>query len=631
METVPTSTCFSLSQSVDGRLQKLNTWSRTGRLLSPSPDVTTQPLCGTNESCTPIAGRPEAVLSFCRGCLMVAEARPPTTATQSDVDRLHASSFRRIRLKSKIFASSLSRSSRTRTFKMPFWAVEHGCELFYTWFPTGILLVACLLLLEFYRRHSYMTTGNLPPGSSGWPIIGETLPFILDGNKYMRERIARYGVVFRSSILGQNIIVVSGADNVRQILLGECTSVVTNHPISVRALIGEGTLSNTTGERHNELHRFISKTFHLTNLQLITPAVHRVIGEFVARWRRSGYVISGVSEMKKLAFTLGANVLLGLNFASTELETVMTIFETFNQAFFTFPIDIPGFAYYKGKLARQELIELLTRYLKELPNKSNDKRVHLIHDLMERHQRMSSESDDISCAGNLINMTIELMFGSNESLASGFSSILMYLGHRPDVYSRIHEELARKDAPSAGDPLSKAEPFTYDDVKEAHYVHHVVNEVLRIYPPIAGSFRKTIKPMKIAGYDIPVGWTILYSIPSTHLLSPLFAQKTNELIPERWQTKEEHDQYPEEDDNVIFDQELGEKLKSKERFHYIPFGAGHRRCVGKEFALLCMRVFIMEVVRTGKLQLVNGFPEIKTCPFVYPKDNLPLWFEKSRC
>ena len=71
METVPTSTCFSLSQSVDGRLQKLNTWSRTGRLLSPSPDVTTQPLCGTNESCTPIAGRPEAVLSFCRGCLMV--------------------------------------------------------------------------------------------------------------------------------------------------------------------------------------------------------------------------------------------------------------------------------------------------------------------------------------------------------------------------------------------------------------------------------------------------------------------------------------------------------------------------------------------------------------------------------
>ena len=133
------------------------------------------------------------------------------------------------------------------------------------------------------------------------------------------------------------------------------------------------------------------------------------------------------------------------------------------------------------------------------------------------------------------------------------------------------------------------------------------------------------------GYDIPVGWTILYSIPSTHLLSPLFAQKTNELIPERWQTKEEHDQYPEEDDNVIFDQELGEKLKSKERFHYIPFGAGHRRCVGKEFALLCMRVFIMEVVRTGKLQLVNGFPEIKTCPFVYPKDNLPLWFEKSRC
>ena len=131
------------------------------------------------------------------------------------------------------------------------------------------------------------------------------------------------------------------------------------------------------------------------------------------------------------------------------------------------------------------------------------------------------------------------------------------------------------------------------------------------------------------GYDIPVGWTILYSIPSTHQLSPLFAQKTNELIPERWQTKEEDDKrFDDEDD--FGGLKLNERLKSKERFHYIPFGAGHRRCVGKQFALLCMRVFIIEVVRTGKLRLVNGFPEIRTCPFVYPKDNLPLWFEKSR-
>ena len=110
---------------------------------------------------------------------------------------------------------------------------------------------------------------------------------------------------------------------------------------------------------------------------------------------------------------------------------------------------------------------------------------------------MNAENGDVKPTGDFINLTIELLFGSNETMASALSTILMYLGHRPDVYARVHEEITKRDVQAPSTQCTDGD-LAYDDVMSARYVNYVVNEVLRIYPPIAGSFRKTIKPMRIA-------------------------------------------------------------------------------------------------------------------------------------
>lgn len=51
----------------------------------------------------------------------------------------------------------------------------------------------------------------LPPGSSGLPLLGETLAFVFDKN-FVDKRIKKYGNIFRTNILGQPTVVMSGPE-----------------------------------------------------------------------------------------------------------------------------------------------------------------------------------------------------------------------------------------------------------------------------------------------------------------------------------------------------------------------------------------------------------------------------------
>src|SRR5215470_14186263 len=56
------------------------------------------------------------------------------------------------------------------------------------------------------------TSESLPPGTSGLPLLGETLPFMKDMFGFIRTRTQRHGPVFRSNILGTPTAFISGPE-----------------------------------------------------------------------------------------------------------------------------------------------------------------------------------------------------------------------------------------------------------------------------------------------------------------------------------------------------------------------------------------------------------------------------------
>lgn len=81
-------------------------------------------------------------------------------------------------------------------------------------------------------------------------ILRETRVWLPQGSGFQSSRREKYGNVFKTHLLGRPLIRVTGAENVRKILMGEHHLVSTEWPRSTRMLLGPNTVSNSIGDIH---------------------------------------------------------------------------------------------------------------------------------------------------------------------------------------------------------------------------------------------------------------------------------------------------------------------------------------------------------------------------------------------
>uniref|UniRef100_A0A8C5TA40 Cytochrome P450 26B1 n=1 Tax=Malurus cyaneus samueli TaxID=2593467 RepID=A0A8C5TA40_9PASS len=97
-------------------------------------------------------------------------------------------------------------------------------------------------------------------------------------------------------------------------------------------------------------------------------------------------------------------------------------------------------------------------------------------------------------------------------------------------------------------------------------------------------------PSSPQGFQIPKGWSVMYSIRDTHDTAPVFK------------------------DVDVFDPDRFGQGRSEDkdgRFHYLPFGGGVRTCLGKHLAKLFLKALAIELASTSRFELATRtFPRI---------------------
>lgn len=101
-----------------------------------------------------------------------------------------------------------------------------------------------------------------------------------------------------------------------------------------------------------------------------------------------------------------------------------------------------------------------------------------------------------------------------------------------------------------------------DDIDKLAYTKAVVQEAMRLYPPVAAIGREALRDDEIGGYPVPARSTILISAWVSH------------RNPEFWPAPEAFDP-----DRFL------PGAPEHPRLAYLPFGAGPRQCVGQAFAI----------------------------------------------
>lgn len=186
-----------------------------------------------------------------------------------------------------------------------------------------------------------------------------------------------------------------------------------------------------------------------------------------------------------------------------------------------------------------------------------------------------------------------MLVAGHETTAAVLTWSLFEITKNPDIKAKIVEEIDRV--------VSDREP-TYDDIKEMKYVRLVIAETLRMYPqppllirrcrtednlPAGGGREATV----IRGMDI---FLPLYNIHRDERFWP----NADTFDPERFTRPYKNPDIP---DWAGFDPDKWSKLlypnEIASDFAFLPFGAGARKCVGDEFAVMEATVTLAMVLR----------------------------------
>jgi len=212
--------------------------------------------------------------------------------------------------------------------------------------------------------------------------------------------------------------------------------------------------------------------------------------------------------------------------------------------------------------------------------------------------------------------TLNILIAGRDTTASLLTSAIYELSRHPHVLAKLRAEVL---GVVGVDGVPRPE-----DIRSMRYLRAVLNEVLRLWPPVPYNGRTcreaTLLPNKEPGrkpFYVPAGTRCTYSVFNMHRRKDLWGPDALDFDPERFL-----------DERV--------KLHTSNNFIFLPFNAGPRICLGQQFAYNEASFFLIRLLQAyGDITLVlDGQPPVpltdageKTRDDVWMRAHLTLYEE----
>lgn len=102
---------------------------------------------------------------------------------------------------------------------------------------------------------------RLPPGRDGIPLLGETLAFARNSFRFIEDRLAAHGLIFRSNLLGRKTVVIAGVDATGRFIDSDIIMREGSMPAHIQELFGGRSLPLLDGEIHSARKRVVVQAF----------------------------------------------------------------------------------------------------------------------------------------------------------------------------------------------------------------------------------------------------------------------------------------------------------------------------------------------------------------------------------
>src|SRR5439155_7728272 len=145
-----------------------------------------------------------------------------------------------------------------------------------------------------------MSTAPLPPGRGGLPLLGETLAFAKNPFRFLDERLAAHGRIFRTNVLGRKTVVVAGPEAAGRFIDGSVVIREGSMPPHVQELFGGRSLPLLDGEAHRARKKIINQAFNRAAMTAYLPIIQQTVEQYFESWPAAGE-IRWLDELKRLS------------------------------------------------------------------------------------------------------------------------------------------------------------------------------------------------------------------------------------------------------------------------------------------------------------------------------------------
>lgn len=188
------------------------------------------------------------------------------------------------------------------------------------------------------------------------------------------------------------------------------------------------------------------------------------------------------------------------------------------------------------------------------------------------------------------------IFEGHDTTTSAASFCLYLLSRHATVQQRLFDELYSHYGADV------ARPVVYSDFAALSYLHCVVKESLRLYPPIPAVGRSLEKDLVVGEQFKKSQHAIQICNIITDLADEALVPAGTNVIVLLWQMLRDEEYYQEP---LRFwpERHLAKNAApdTKSVSSYIPFSAGPRNCIGQRFALLELKTIVIKMLRHFEL------------------------------
>lgn len=447
------------------------------------------------------------------------------------------------------------------------------------------------------------------PGPKKIPFIGNLLEIGPNPHEFFKNCVEKYGPVVRVRLeKDRDTYILSRPQDIQYILKNSQRLFAKGyHRDRILSMVLGNGLVTSEGDFWLRQRRLLQPAFHKHRIEKYADTMTQYANRMLISWE-DGQMIDLHEEIMRCTMEIVAKTLFDIDLQDPQYQGSKQVGQALDQVFHEYvnqytsitrmllerlPFSLPTPGNLQLKESVHQLDRLIHKIIKHRKKENQDR-----GDLLSMMIVARDDDGKGMTSTQLRDEVMTLFLAGHETTANALSWTFYLLAQHAKEEKKLVAELKS---------VLQGRLPSLSDIPQLSYTQAIINEAMRLYPPVWFISREPLEDVWIDEYCLPAGCEVAMSQWVMHRHSDYFT-KPDLFVPERWSKEFE---------------------KSLPPYVYFPFGAGPRVCIGSNFAKMETTLLLASIMQMFRIELDHDHDVIPESSITLrPKNGIRVFVQR---